>query len=215
MDAPGLADLWVAELGRLVARAAHELNNALNGAAMNLEVVRLRAVAGRDAGAVAPFAAAAVAEQEQMAALAGAIVALGRTPRVGHPADVREALGHTATLLGAVVRHHGVTIDGVTGDPAPTAAPAHAARLAVAWALGLAAEAARGAQTADAGDRSGVVGCKLVADGNGSRGAALTVAPRPAPYPAVPDDPVPAVLAAHGIQAAADGVALRLTFPAP
>jgi hypothetical protein len=191
-----------------VSRAAHEVNNALNGAAMNLEVVRLRAAPGKDAGAVAAFADAAVSEQEAVAQMTGALIALGRAPKAGAPTDVRAALAHAAALLGPSVRHDGQTLAVVADDPAPTRTPAYAVRLAAVWALERGAAAAGG--SAPAGDRSGVIRCKLSAGPE----ATLDVSPGPAAWEG-DDAGTVAVLAAHGIRATADGVALRLTFPAP
>lgn len=190
-----------------MARAAHEVNNALNGAAMNLEVVRLRAVPGKDAGAVASFAAAALVEQEAVAAGVAALVALGRAPRPGAPVDVREVLGHVAALLGPVIRHSGVSLEVAASSAAPTGAPTLAVRLAVCSVLELAGAAASGPASGGAGDRSGTLRCTLLS------GPSPTFVVEPAP-PVWPDD-TPDVLAAHGIRATADGVALRVVFPAP
>ena len=81
MTDPRLAELWLHALQRLADRAAHELNNALNGVVVNLEVVRARARPAADAGRVAPFAEAAVEQAEGALALTGALLALSRPPR--------------------------------------------------------------------------------------------------------------------------------------
>jgi hypothetical protein len=109
-----------------------------------------------------------------------------------------------------VVRHQGVTLEVAPAAAAPTDADPLAVRLAAVWALELAAATA--AAEPAAGDRSGRVGCKLV--GGAAPTLVLEPAPGGGPGAGAADDAVPALLAAHGIRAAADGVALRVTFPA-
>ena len=54
-----LSALWLVTLQRLTDRTAHDIRNALNGVAVNLEVVRSRAARGADGSAIASFATAA------------------------------------------------------------------------------------------------------------------------------------------------------------
>jgi signal transduction histidine kinase len=199
---PGLAALWLGCYERLAAAAAHEVNNALNGVAMNLEVVRLRATPGGDAGLVAPFAAAAAAEHEGTVALAGALLALGRVPRDAGSADVGEVLGQAAALLAPALRHRGVALDAAPpGRPARTGAPARAVRLAVCATLD-----AAGAQAAAGGaDRGPVIRCN-VEDGDGP---ALVVAPGPPPWA----DDLRAALAEAGVRATWAPDRVRVAFP--
>ncbi len=118
----------------LVHRAAHEVNNALNAVAMNLEVARLRAVAGSDAGRVAPFASAAASAHDEVIALVRPLMALARAPLAG-ACDVREVTDQVAALLGPGVRARGGSLV-VAGDaPARTGAPATGVRAAVAGLL--------------------------------------------------------------------------------
>jgi hypothetical protein len=146
---PRLAALWLHALQRLADRAAHELNNALNGVVVNLEVVRARTRPGEDPGRVVPFAEAAVEQAEGATALAGALLALVRTPRPGAPVDAAVVARQVETLLAPAVAHRGVRVwleasdpAPVTGDPSP---PPLAVRSAIALALLDAAEAAESA----------------------------------------------------------------------
>ena len=78
--------LWPVALQRALARAAHDVKDALNGVSVNLEVVRSRASrADAPASAVAPFAEAATQQLERLTALLDAVLALGRSER--GPAD--------------------------------------------------------------------------------------------------------------------------------
>src|SRR4051812_21248311 len=53
------AALWADTLQSLANVVAHDLRNALNAVAVNLEVVRSRSARGAEASAIAPFAATA------------------------------------------------------------------------------------------------------------------------------------------------------------
>jgi len=116
------------------------VNNALNAVAMNLEVVRLRAVPGADAGRIAPFAAAAAEAHEEVVAMVRALMALARGP-LDDACDVRDVAAQVVALLAPVVRARGgsLVLEGDDG-PARTRAPAVAVRLAAA---GLLSETAR------------------------------------------------------------------------
>lgn len=116
-------------------RATHEVNNALNAVAMNLEVARLRAVPGADAGRIAPFAAAAAESHEEVVAMVQALMALARGP-LDAGCDVREVAAQVVAVLAPGVRAKGgsLVLDG-DGQPARTTAPAAAVRLATAYLL--------------------------------------------------------------------------------
>jgi hypothetical protein len=152
-----LAGLWLSALERLLARAAHEVNGALNGLSVNLEVVRLKARPGADAGAVARFADVAAGELGATMRLVGALVALARAPRDDGAAgttnaDVADALRQAAALVAPVVAHERVLVEiEGAGEPAPTGADRRAVRLAVVEAL-LAGAAAAVAGSADLDD---------------------------------------------------------------
>jgi len=210
VDAP-LAGLWLACYERLVAAAAHEVNNALNGVAMNLEVVRLRARSGADAGALASFVAAGAEEHEVTVALVGALLALGRAPRQAAGTDVAAVLGHAVALLAPVLRHQGVTIEVTSAERSVwTVAPPRAVRLAVCVAIEGAAAAVGSTETrhqAAAGDSDpgGALRCKL----DGTDGPTLVVSPGPAGW----TDDLGAALAGAGVHAAWGPDALRIAFP--
>ena len=116
-------------------RATHEVNNALNAVAMNLEVARLRAVPGADAGWIAPFAAAAAESHEEVVAMVQALMALARGP-LDAAGDVREVAAQMVAVLAPGVRAKGgsLVLHG-DGQPVRTIAPAAAVRLATAHLL--------------------------------------------------------------------------------
>ena len=92
--------LWLATLQRALARASHDVKDALNGVSVNVEVVRSRAARPDvPASVVAPFAEAAGQQLERLTTLIEAVLALGRPER--DPADVAVTLQRVATLCGA------------------------------------------------------------------------------------------------------------------
>ena len=92
--------LWLATLQRAMGRASHDVKDALNGALVNLEVIRSRAAkAETRAEAVAPFADAAGQQLDRLTTLLEAVLALGRAER--EPADVVVTLRRVATICGA------------------------------------------------------------------------------------------------------------------
>ncbi len=92
--------LWLATLQRALGRASHDVKDALNGVAVNLEAIRGRA-ARPDAlaGAVVPFADAAAQQLDRLITLVEAVLALGRAER--EPVDVGVIVRRIATLCGA------------------------------------------------------------------------------------------------------------------
>jgi hypothetical protein len=159
---PRLAALWLDALQRLVGRAAHEVNNALNGVVVNLEVVRGRATPGTDAGRVAQFAEAAVEQIDAASALIAPLLALARAPRGGAPeatdaaTDVALLARQVAALLAPAVAHNGVVVDVDAPPAAPAPGDPLAVRTAVTVALLEAAEAwSRDAAAADAVELAG------------------------------------------------------------
>lgn len=219
-----LAGLWLSALEGLAARAAHEHNNALNGLAMNLEVLRMTVRPGADGTRAAPFVAAAGEALAEAMAVGGALVDLARTPRdPAARADVRTTLREVAAVLGPVgAAQDRVTLarDGVAGDPAPTRAGWRAVRLAVVAALtaGLAAAGegsetgAGGAETVEpdgaslADEPARLLRCMLVAD----PAPTLQVTPGASMAPGIR-----AALADAGITVEVGGGALTLRFPPP
>lgn len=205
-----LAGLWSSVLQAIAGRAAHEINNALNGALVNVAVVQARARPGADAAAVASFAEAAATQLEETAALTAALLALVRAPR-GIP-DAADIVRQVVALLGPAVAHDAVRLEAAGERACSVAVDATAARLAVAAALVAVTEAARirdrteetaGPDSADAPVR--VVRCTTR---SGAR-PELEVAPR---FGATLPAAVEHALAGAGIVVAPDPDALRLAF---
>ena len=92
--------LWLLTLQRAMARASHDVKDALNGVSVNVEVIRSRS-ARPDvaASAVAPFADAAGQQVERLTTLIEAILSLTRPERV--PADVGLTVRRVITVCGA------------------------------------------------------------------------------------------------------------------
>ncbi|HEU4629484.1 MAG TPA: hypothetical protein VFS08_07040 [Gemmatimonadaceae bacterium] len=136
-DGVPIERLWLGTLHALGRPLAHELRNALNGVAVNLEVVRGRAARpeAADAG-VAPFADAAAEQLEGLTGLTDALLSLVRP--VADPPDAAQLLVRLGTLLGAVARADGgalavrVTPD---GQPVRTALPGEPLRTLLAGLL--------------------------------------------------------------------------------
>lgn len=105
-SARSVDELWLEILQQIGARTAHELKGALNGVAVNLEVVRSRS-ARPDAAAVAigPFATSAADQLEAVVDMSEALLTLMRAPR--EPLDVFETVQAFASLLTPSARAEG------------------------------------------------------------------------------------------------------------
>lgn len=193
--------LWLATLQRALARAAHDVKDALNGVSVNLEVVRTRASrADAPASAVAPYADAAAQQLVRLTALLDAVLALGRSERA--PADVGVTLRRIAALCSAsnASSDARVTVrEAIVGD-ARTSVAGDTVRLALAAPL-LDAVASRKGES-----RQAVV-CELMGDGE-----ALVVrllADRPVLMPADAAE----VLRAAGVRWTESANDLSVVFP--
>ena len=134
--------LWLAAQQRLAEGVAHELRNALNGVAVNLEVVRSRAAReGTTGAALGGFASSAADQLEQVIALTEAMVLLGRPAR--QPAAIGRLADTVAALLRAPVVASGGTLDLVVEGEGTTRVAADAARLLVAAAFLAAVDAGK------------------------------------------------------------------------
>ena len=133
---------WLAALQRLTGGVAHELRNALNGVAVNLEVVRSRAAReGAPASALGSFAASASDQLEQVIAMTDGLLALSRA---GHdPAAVGPITGQVAALVRPVLAASGGGLEIVVEGDGVTRLHAMAARLFVAATFFAAVDAAR------------------------------------------------------------------------
>jgi len=143
-------ELWLGVFQRLCDATAHQFKGALNGVAVNLEVVRSRAGRGDTGGsALQPFAEAAAAELESVIESAEAMLALARPSR--GPSDVARITRDVAVLAsrgaGAAEAKEGrgrrLTVDKGVEGLGTTSAPAPAARLAIAAVLLAAVEASK------------------------------------------------------------------------
>lgn len=133
---------WSDAYLRLAARAVHEIRDPLNGVAVNVEVLRLRAARASDGPALLPFADAAAGELERAAERIEALLALARP--VPEPVDVAGPLGQLVALYGPIAAAEGGTLaleNECAGWPALTAAPAAPVRAVLAAVLELAISA--------------------------------------------------------------------------
>lgn len=125
---------WLGRLYELGRPATHEMRNALNGLAVNLEVVRSRSARpGAKASDVARFAEAAVEQLEAVSALAEDLLSFMRP--VAEPVELEALVARSVALLGAMARGHGgavrLTTVGPPDVPCVTNLSGDRARLAV------------------------------------------------------------------------------------
>jgi len=127
--------LWLETLGRVAARAAHEVKGALNGVSVNLEVVRSRAERpDAPASAVLRFAESAAQQLDGLIRLSDALLALARPVR--EPMDVAGAVARLVALLGPSTAAEGGTLRlEPAEDEVTTAVRGNAVRLGAAAAL--------------------------------------------------------------------------------
>ncbi len=193
-------ELWLNVLQQIGARTAHELKGALNGVAVNLEVVRSRSTRS-DAAAhsVAPFASSAADQLEAVVEMSEALLNLARAPR--DPLDISETIDCFASLLSPSARADGCSLrfEGASREMTAVAvrAPGNVVRLVLGAAL-LAALARKGDTRCrvDIGDE--IVVHIESADAEG---------------PLVLQADVAAAADAADIRAHAEGQGMSLTFP--
>ena len=131
---------WLAALQQLTGGVAHELRNALNGVAVNLEVVRSRAAReGVAASALGSFAGSASDQLEQVIAMTDALLALTRAGQ--EPAVIGRIADQVAALVRPVLAAAGGSLELVVEGEGATCVPATLARLVVAATLQAAATA--------------------------------------------------------------------------
>lgn len=190
--------LWLVQLQRLAGGVSHELRNALNGVAVNLEVVRSRSERdGVPARSLASFAGSASDQLETVIAVTEALVSLARPAR--QPATV----GRTADQILAVLRPPlaatggSVTLE-VEGEGSTTVA-ADVVRALVAAALIAAGDAA--------GPLAGAIRCR-VRPAAGVRLEVIATGIGPLA------DEVLRVAADWAVGVRSDGERITLTFPA-
>jgi len=188
------ATLWAQTLQSLANVVAHDLRNALNAVAVNLEVVRSRSARGADAFAIAPFAASAATNFETAASAAEALLTFVR-PEPGR-VDVAAVVARLARLL-AVRPGAGLQVVDLSDGRAATAAPPDIVRAAVARSVLAAVVAEDGAA------------CEIaVDDGIFLRITGATRVPPP------PDSDLVAAALEQGIRIAPRERSIELRFPA-
>lgn len=191
--------LWLAQLHRISDGVAHELRNALNGVAVNLEVVRSRSEReGVTARSLASFAGSAAEQLELVIAVTEALVALARPARA--PATIGRMADQVLAVLRPplLVRGGDVRLE-VEGEGS-TRVPPDVARLLVAASLTSAA-----ATVKEAGD---ALLCRV---GPGA-GVRMEVAGQGPIGPL--DDDVLRVAAEWSVTVRGEGAGITLTFPA-
>jgi len=118
-------ELWLDLLQQISARTAHELKGALNGVAVNLEVVRSRSARPDAAAAsVAPFASSAADQLDAVVDMSEALLALARVAR--EPLDVNETIHGLAALLSPSARAEGGSLRVEAASRELAAAPVRA-----------------------------------------------------------------------------------------
>ena len=164
---------WLAALQQLTGRVAHELRNALNGVAVNLEVVRSRA--GREglaASALGSFAGSASDQLEQVIGMTDALLALARAGQ--EPAAIGRTTDQVAALVRPALAATGGALELLVEGERTTRVPSPAARLFIAATLQAAMDAARG--PGDASKEGGVsLTCRVRPAASEARGVELRV----------------------------------------
>ena len=188
------AALWADTLQSLANVVAHDLRNALNAVAVNLEVVRSRSARGAEASAIAPFAATASTNFETAAAAAEALLALVR-PEPGR-VDIAAVVTRLARVL-AVRARGGLQVSDLSDGRAATSAPPDIVRTAVARSVLAAVDGDEGAA------------CEIaVDDGIFLRVTGATRVPPP------PDSDLVAAALEQGIRITPRERSIELRFPA-
>jgi hypothetical protein len=177
----------------LASHIAHDLRNALNGVAVNLEVVRGRSARGAAASEIAPFAATAAAEFEVASGAAEALLAFARSePTVADVSVIVHRLARLLTLrAGSDVR-----VTDQSDGRARTAVPGDIVRAAVARSV------LGGLSVGDS------VACEIsVGDGIFLNVTGATHVP-------TPDSELLDIAAVHDVRITSRGQTLELRFPA-
>lgn len=100
---------WLAQLYELGRPAAHEVRNALNGLAVNLEVIRARSArTDTPPAGISRFAEAAMEQFDVLTSLTDVLLSFMRP--VPEPADVAVLVRRIASLLGAIAHSDGGTV---------------------------------------------------------------------------------------------------------
>jgi signal transduction histidine kinase len=193
-------ELWLDVLQQVTARTSHELKGALNGVAVNLEVVRSRsAKSDAAAGAVAPFAASAADQLDAVVGMTEALLKLARPPR--EPVDIADTIDCLVSLLGPSARAEGgsLRIEALSREISGLTVRVHGnvARLLI------------GATLLAALSRKGDIRCKVEAGDEAT--VSVECADAEGPLELSPD--IMAVAAAADIRVQGEGQSISLAFP--
>ena len=196
-----VGELWLDTLERLCGRAAHELKGALNGVAVNLEVVRSRCERpDTAASAVGSYANSASDQLGIVIETTEALLALSRSART--PVDIARVTRYVHALVGPAARSQGRRFDlaGPLEGLGATSADGAAARLAIA------------ASALTAMDAWSHVACRGAVDG--SDPTLWLESHDPDPGPCCVDSAVVDAAGSNGIRIHVDGSTISITFPA-
>ena len=201
---------WLATLQRLTSGVAHELRNALNGVAVNLEVVRSRA--GREglaASALGSFAGSASDQLEQVIVMTDALMALARA---GHePPPIGRTTDQVAALVRPTLVANGGALDLMVEGEGTTRVPAVAARLFIAATILAAVQAARETDGAKVSGAS--LSCRVRPASGKERGVELRVEGAFARMPAL-DTTLETLAKDYGVGVQPAERSITSTFPA-
>jgi signal transduction histidine kinase len=193
-------ELWLEVLQQIGARTAHELKGALNGVAVNLEVVRSRAArTDAAASAIGPFASSAADQLEAVVDMTDALLTLARAPR--EPLDLFDTVRAFAALLAPSARADGgsLRLESASRELEGRTVRTHGnvVRLVIAAAL-LAALASKGD-----------IRCRVEVGDDTT--VSIECADAETPLTLEPD--VQAVAAAAGVRVQQEGQSFSLIFP--
>jgi hypothetical protein len=189
--------LWLATLERICNRAAHEVKGALNGVAVNVEVVRSRAERpDAQASAVRPFAGAAADQLEVVIGMTDALLFLARPAHA--PVELAATLRRFDALLGPAARADGRRLElADTDDLGNSVAGGSAVRLAMGGALLAATSASAHVRCSSVAGEAGLELCLENCDGG-----SIAIDPE-----------LVAAVAAAGIRVRAEASAILIRFP--
>jgi signal transduction histidine kinase len=199
-SARSVDELWLDVLQHVSARTAHELRGALNGVAVNLEVVRSRSVRPDAAAAsVSPFASSAADQLDAVVGMTEALLTLARAPR--EPVDVNQIIECFASLLAPSMRAEGGSLRIELPSRELTAAGVRAPGNVVRLLLGATLLAAL--------SRKGDIKCRV----NVGEETVVHIECADAEGPLELPDDVLAVAAAVGITVHGEAQSMSLAFP--
>jgi signal transduction histidine kinase len=193
-------ELWLDVLQQVSARTAHELKGALNGVAVNLEVVRSRSSRSDAAAtAVAPFASSAADQLDAVVGMTEALLTLARGAR--EPVDVGATIDCFVSLLSPSARAEGGSLRMET--------PARELTAATVRPRGTVVRLVIGATLLAALSRKGDIRCRVEV----AEETVVSVECADAEGPLEIEADVVAAAAAAGVGVHGEGQSISLTFP--